>query len=128
MDLGEIPMVFCNGDSINQVLLNLITNAANAIEMLGSKERGVIKIKTSLENNLFKFSVCDTGSGIDSSVANRIFDTFFTTKVVGKGTNLGLSLCYDIIVQKHQGKIWFKICNPRGAQFVFTLPGGKYEN
>jgi len=127
LDLGEIPMVFCNGDSINQVLLNLIVNAANAIEMLELKEKGVITIRTSFENGMVKFSVSDTGPGIDSSIANKIFDPFFTTKEVGKGTGLGLSLCYDIIVQKHQGKLWFENCSPRGAQFIFTLPGVKDE-
>jgi len=127
LELGEIPMVFCNGDSINQVLLNLIVNAANAIEMLESKERGEIKITTSLENNLVTFSVSDSGPGIDPSVANKIFDPFFTTKEVGKGTGLGLSLCYDIIVQKHQGKIWFENLEKSGAKFSFILPGGTNE-
>jgi len=127
LELGEIPMVFCNGDSINQVLLNLIVNAANAIEMLESKERGEIKITTSLENNLVTFSVSDSGPGIEPSVANKIFDPFFTTKEVGKGTGLGLSLCYDIIVQKHQGKIWFENLEKSGAKFSFILPGGTNE-
>ena len=127
LELGEIPMVFCNGDSINQVLLNLIVNAANAIEMLESKERGEIKITTSLKNNLVTFSVSDSGPGIDPSVANKIFDPFFTTKEVGKGTGLGLSLCYDIIVQKHQGKIWFENLEKSGAKFSFILPGGTNE-
>jgi two-component system, NtrC family, sensor kinase len=125
LELGEIPMVFCNGDSINQVLLNLIINAANAIEMLGTNEMGEIKIQTSFENNLVKFSVCDSGPGIDSSVANKIFNPFFTTKEVGKGTGLGLSLCYDIIVQKHQGNIWFENSTIGGARFIFTLSGDK---
>lgn len=125
LELGVIPMVYCNGNSINQVLLNLIVNAAHAIEMLNSKERGEIKIETSFKDNLVKFSVSDTGPGIDPSIANKIFDPFFTTKEVGKGTGLGLSLCYDIIVQKHQGKIWFENCSPRGARFIFTIPGVK---
>ncbi|MDA3937990.1 MAG: ATP-binding protein [Spirochaetia bacterium] len=123
LDLGEIPPVYCNGDSINQVLLNLIVNAAHAIEMLGSKERGVIVIKTSSDNGSIKFSVCDSGPGVEDSVAHKLFDPFFTTKEVGKGTGLGLSLCYDIIVQKHKGKIWFENCTPGGARFIFTLPG-----
>ena len=120
-------MVFCNGDSINQVLLNLIVNAANAIEMIGSKDRGKIIIETIKENNSVKFSVSDTGPGIDASVAHKIFDPFFTTKEVGKGTGLGLSLCYDIIVQKHQGKIWFENLEKCGAKFSFILPGGVNE-
>jgi two-component system, NtrC family, sensor kinase len=127
LKLGEIPMVFCNGDSVNQVLLNLIVNAANAIEMLDSKEKGEIKIETSFKDKLVKFSVCDSGTGIDPSVANKIFNPFFTTKEVGKGTGLGLSLCYDIIVQKHQGKIWFENGSPRGSTFIFTLSGKKNE-
>ncbi len=124
LNLGEIPLVSCNGDSINQVLLNLIVNAANAIESLGSKEKGEILIETSLQNSLIKFSVTDSGPGVDSSVKNKIFDPFFTTKEIGKGTGLGLSLCYDIIVQKHQGRIWFENCDHGGAKFNFTIPIG----
>lgn len=127
LNLSEIPLVSCNGDSINQVLLNLIVNAANAIESLGSKEKGEILIETSLQNNLIKFSVTDSGPGVDSSVKNKIFDPFFTTKEVGKGTGLGLSLCYDIIVQKHQGRIWFENCDKAGAQFNFTIPMGEVK-
>ena len=127
LELGDIPLIYCNGDSINQVLLNLIVNAANAIEMLDSKERGRIFIKTSKENNFIRFSVSDSGPGVDSSVANKIFDPFFTTKEVGKGTGLGLSLCYDIIVQKHSGEIWFDNLKQGGTMFSFTLPELSHE-
>jgi PAS domain S-box-containing protein len=122
LDLGEIPLVSCNGDSINQVLLNLIVNAANAIESLGSKEKGEILIETSIQDDFIKLSVTDSGPGVDPAIKNKIFDPFFTTKEVGKGTGLGLSLCYDIIVQKHQGRIWVENCDKGGAQFTFTIP------
>lgn len=127
LDLGDIPLVSCNGDSINQVLLNLIVNAANAIESLGSKDKGEILIETSLQDDGVKFSITDSGPGVDSSVKNKIFDPFFTTKEVGKGTGLGLSLCYDIIVHKHQGRIWLENCDKGGAQFNFTIPMGKVK-
>ncbi len=122
LDLGEIPLVPCNGNSINQVLLNLIVNASHAIESLESKEKGEILIETSLQNSLIKFSITDSGPGVDPAIKNKIFDPFFTTKEVGKGTGLGLSLCYDIIVQKHQGRIWVENCDKGGAQFTFTIP------
>jgi len=127
LDLGDIPLFSCNGDSINQVLLNLIVNAANAIESLGSKDKGEILIETSLQDDGVKFSITDSGPGVDSSVKNKIFDPFFTTKEVGKGTGLGLSLCYDIIVHKHQGRIWLENCDKGGAQFNFTIPMGKVK-
>ncbi len=126
LNLGDIPPVFCNGDSINQVLLNLIVNAAHAIDSLDPKERGLISIQTSVKDADVVFQVTDSGSGISDSIKNKIFDPFFTTKEVGKGTGLGLSLCYDIIVQKHGGKIWVENSSQGGAIFSFTLPGGNY--
>ena len=127
LNFGDIPEVFCNGDSINQVLLNLIVNAAQAIETLGSKEKGTILIETSVNNKEVTFSVTDSGAGVSDAVKNRIFDPFFTTKEVGKGTGLGLSLCYDIIVQKHGGKIGVENSSQGGARFSFTLNEAKNE-
>ena len=127
LNLGDIPMVFCNGDSINQVFLNLIVNAANAIESLGAKEKGKISIETLVQDDDVKFIITDSGPGIDPLVKNKIFDPFFTTKEVGKGTGLGLSLCYDIVVQKHQGRIWLENCERGGAQFNFTIPVRKVK-
>jgi two-component system NtrC family sensor kinase len=114
--LGDIPSVTCAPSKINQVLLNLFTNAAQAIE-----EKGKIVIKTWADEQRVFVSVQDTGKGIASENLSKIFDPFFTTKAVGEGTGLGLSICWQII-QQHGGRIQVASEIGRGTRFVITLP------
>ncbi len=116
-DYGELPLVQCMSSQINQVVMNLVINAAHAI----GAERGKITIRTGVEDDKVWFSVTDTGSGIPKEVLPRIFDPFYTTKPVGKGTGLGLSLSFGI-VQKHHGSIEVQTEVGKGTTFRVTIP------
>lgn len=113
---GNIPAIECYPGKINQVLMNLLMNAAQAI-----KDKGTIKIKTEAENNVVKITIEDSGSGMSPETLQKIFEPFFTTKDVGQGTGLGLWISYDII-QAHHGKIEVKSTLNVGTQFIITLP------
>ena len=116
-EYGVIPEIECLPSQINQVVMNLVINAAHAI----GPERGRITIRTGCEGGKLWFEVADTGSGIAPEHLPRIFDPFFTTKPVGKGTGLGLSLSYGI-VQKHHGRIEVESTLGQGTCFRVTLP------
>ncbi|HWR28892.1 MAG TPA: MASE3 domain-containing protein, partial [Negativicutes bacterium] len=122
-DLGEIPPFAAIGGQINQVLLNLIVNAAQAIRSQKRSELGIIRIKTFIEDN---FAVCEISNGgppIPAEIAAHLFEPFFTTKPVGEGTGLGLSISYDIIVNVHKGHISFT-SDQTGTVFRLELPLG----
>ncbi|SDU26118.1 sensor histidine kinase [Halopseudomonas salegens] len=114
--LGDLPVITCTPSQINQVLLNLLTNAAQAMERPGQ-----ILIRTWSEQDQVHLSVQDNGRGIPEAAQKRIFDPFFTTKSVGQGTGLGLSICYQII-RDHGGRIRFKSEPGRGTRFLISLP------
>ncbi|HZV67385.1 MAG TPA: ATP-binding protein [Telluria sp.] len=116
-DYGAIPDIECLPSQINQVIMNLVVNAAHAI---GDK-RGKITVRTGGDGEQVWIEVADSGSGIAPEHMNRIFDPFFTTKPVGKGTGLGLSLAYGI-VQKHSGRIEVDSELGRGTTFRIVLP------
>ena len=116
-EYGELPEVQCRSSQINQVVMNLVVNAAHAI----GAERGKITIRTGVENGQAWFSVTDTGTGIPNDVLPRIFDPFYTTKPIGKGTGLGLSLSYGI-VQKHHGTIDVQTELGKGTTFRVKIP------
>ncbi len=115
-EYGDIPPVECIPSQLNQVFMNLLVNAAHAIE-----ERGVITIRTGCEDNQVRVSISDTGKGIPEAILNRIFDPFFTTKPVGQGTGLGLSLSYGII-EKHGGRIDVHSEEGQGTTFTIRVP------
>ncbi len=115
-DLGDLPPIACVPSQINQVLLNLITNGAQAID-----GRGRILVRTRHEGGHVSITVQDTGKGIPRDVLPRIFDPFFTTKPVGQGTGLGLAICYRI-VQEHGGALRVASAPGRGTRFVVSLP------
>ncbi len=117
-DYQEIPLVICMPAKINQVFLNLLNNAIQAIE---NKGEIVIKIKFSEASKMVHISIADSGSGIPDEFRNKVFDPFFTTKDVGKGTGLGLSLSFSII-QQHNGEITFEPNEPSGTIFHIRLP------
>jgi PAS domain S-box-containing protein len=123
-DLGNLPRVVCNGGDINQVFLNLIVNAAHAIEQRGP-QRGTIRIRTAVDGDEVVISIGDTGCGISEDVAARIFDPFFTTKEVGRGTGQGLSITRALVVDRHGGSITFDSELDRGTTFHVRLPIGR---
>jgi signal transduction histidine kinase len=119
---GKPPPVRCHLGQINQVILNLLVNAAQAIE-----GRGTITITSGAEGAWAWVRIADTGKGMEPEVLKRIFEPFFTTKPVGKGTGLGLSLAYDI-VKKHGGRIDVSSEPGRGTCFQVWLPAAGPEN
>ncbi|SDN92987.1 ATP-binding protein [Pseudomonas jinjuensis] len=114
--LGELPRIACAPSQINQVLLNLLNNAAQAMERFGR-----IEVKTWADAQAVHISVLDDGKGMSAEVRGRIFDPFFTTKPVGQGTGLGLSISYKI-VQDHGGRIRVASAPGRGTRFLISLP------
>lgn len=123
----NLPLVKCYPSEINQVLLNMIVNAADAIkEKIGEKgkkgEKGKIIITTRSFGNKVKIYIEDTGTGIPEELREKIFEPFFTTKAVGKGTGQGLSLAHSIIVNKHKGFIAVESEVGKGTTFIIELP------
>lgn len=116
-DYGDIPEIECLPSQINQVVMNIVVNAAHAI----GAERGKITIGTGRDGENIWIRIADTGKGIPGEILPRIFDPFFTTKPIGSGTGLGLSLSYGI-VQKHRGSIDVESEPGRGTTFCITLP------
>lgn len=112
----RLPDVECMPSQLNQVFLNLLMNAAQAID-----NKGIITVRTGLAGDEVWVEVEDTGKGIAPENLHRIFDPFFTTKPIGKGTGLGLSLSYRI-VQKHRGRIEVKSEVGKGTTFRVCLP------
>ncbi|MEZ5615733.1 MAG: ATP-binding protein, partial [Rhodocyclaceae bacterium] len=113
---GEIPKVSCSPSQINQVFLNLLTNAAQAIE-----DRGRILVKTSADDHYVHAEVQDNGRGIPEELLKKVFDPFFTTKPIGQGTGLGLYISYQI-VQKHGGLLRVASKPGVGTRFCVSLP------
>ncbi|MEW6327235.1 MAG: ATP-binding protein [Thermodesulfobacteriota bacterium] len=118
-EYGDIPEVCCYPQQVNQVFMNILVNAAQAI-----KEKGEIKITTAALNGdrpMIEIRISDTGEGIPKENLGRIFNPFFTTKPVGKGTGLGLSMAYNI-VKKHDGQIEVESEEGKGTTFIIRLP------
>jgi two-component system NtrC family sensor kinase len=114
---GDVPSLQCSPAQINQVLLNLITNAAQAIEI----PEGRITIRTHRVGNYALIAVEDNGKGIPQHHLEKIFEPFFTTKPIGQGTGLGLSICYQI-VEQHGGRIRVNSAPDTGTRFLVALP------
>lgn len=120
-----LPLVPCFPDELNQVFLNLIVNAAHAIEEKNKNtesQKGTITITTKQNNNWVEICIKDTGKGIPREHDSRIFDPFFTTKEVGKGTGQGLSIVHSVITKKHNGEISFESKVNEGTSFLVRLP------
>ena len=121
-ELTALPMIQAIGGYINQVLLHLILNAAHAIKAKNLAELGQIEVKSWQSEDAVFCSVSDNGIGISPENRLRIFETFFTTKPVGEGTGLGLSMSYDIIVNKHNGELSVESKEGIGSIFTIKLP------
>ncbi len=130
-EYGDLPQVECYSGQLNQVFMNLLSNAIDAVEEKANNLQSedtrspvsTIKISTEVvEGDRVKIAIADSGTGIPESVQQRLFDPFFTTKPVGKGTGLGLAISYEIVVEKHQGKLE---CNSElgiGTEFAIEIP------
>ncbi len=120
-----LPFVECMPGDVNQGFLNMITNAAHAIQMKEGREeteKGVIRVSTRNLDDMVEIRITDTGGGIPEAIRAQIFDPFFTTKEVGKGTGQGLTITYDIFVNKHGGTITFESEEGVGTTFIIQLP------
>ena len=120
-----LPSVPCFQQEINQVILNLIVNAAHAIEAgreEGNSDKGVITIATRSLDGEVEIRISDTGCGIPDEIIDRIFDPFFTTKEVGKGTGQGLAMAFKTVVDLHQGHLGVESTPGQGATFIIRLP------
>jgi signal transduction histidine kinase len=123
-DFGEIPSVHCQPGDFNQVVLNLLLNAAHAVgdAVEGTSRKGRITIGTRLIGGFVEVSIADTGDGIPESVRARIFEPFVTTKEVGRGTGQGLALSRGIVVEKLKGSLHFETETGKGTTFFIRLP------
>jgi signal transduction histidine kinase len=121
---GELPSVNCYAGEINQVVLNLIVNAAHAIGdvVKGTPGKGRIRVSTRVLDDQVEIAIADTGKGIPAEVRSRIFDPFFTTKEVGKGTGQGLAIARSVVVDKHGGTLHFETEVGKGTTFYIRLP------
>jgi signal transduction histidine kinase len=133
---GQLPLIECYAGQLNQVFMNIISNAIDALDehhrmavhQSGNCRLNQIVITTEvLDNNWISIRIADTGPGIDESIQTKLFDPFFTTKAVGKGTGLGLSISYEIIVKKHGGKLWCQSSPGQGTEFVIEIPMQQHE-
>ena len=122
-DFGQLPSVLCQYGEVNQVFLNIIVNAAHAIEAANRDGvKGLIRISTAVEDDYAVIRIQDNGTGIPESVKARIFDPFFTTKEVGKGTGQGLAIVQSVIVARHHGRITVDSEVGKGTTFTLRLP------
>ena len=123
-DYGELPNVECYSGQLNQVFMNLLANAIDALEE--KRERGEsssITISTRrVSENRVRISIADNGLGMEATVRDRIFNPFFTTKPIGKGTGMGLAIAYSIVVEKHQGSLVCLSQLGQGTEFVLEIP------
>lgn len=126
MDLDQaLPPVLCYPGDVNQVVLNLIVNAAHAIrQKQKGTGKGKIAVRTRTCGLFAEIAISDTGTGIPPEIRTRIFEPFFTTKEVGAGTGQGLALAHSVVVKKHQGKIWCETEMGAGTTFFVHLPIG----
>ncbi len=119
---GDLPLVKCYPAQLNQVFMNILSNAIDALlERTEQRNKQIVICTEIVELQQIKVRICDNGLGISPEIKDKIFDPFFTTKNVGKGTGLGLSICYEI-VKKHQGQISVISEPGQGTEFAIALP------
>jgi two-component system, NtrC family, sensor kinase len=122
-NFATLPPVVCNVGELNQVFLNLVVNAAHAIQDAGKDaETGEIHVGTSREGDMAVIRVRDNGCGIPEENISKLYDPFFTTKEVGRGTGQGLSIAHSILVDKHSGDIRVESRMGHGTEFVLRVP------
>lgn len=122
LKLGDLQEITCDSIQINQAIYHIVINAIEAIRESKSKNKGNVKIQTYLIDDFITCDIWNDGPEIKEEIINKIFDPFFTTKTVGEGTGLGLNICYDIIVNKHNGDLRVESSNDVGTRFIIRLP------
>ena len=123
----NIPLLVCDKQQIQQVVLNLLRNASQALVTEYDTHQSFqprITLRSTMNNGNVRLVFEDNGAGIDETVMEHIFEPFFTTKQVGEGTGLGLWLCWSIIVERHHGQIWAETVPEGGVRFNIELPLG----
>ena len=126
-EYGNLPLIECYPAQLNQVFMNILSNAIDALREPGDKMTGkdqpCIQIRTETTgHNWVKIRIVDNGPGIHETVKSKLFDPFFTTKEPGEGTGLGLSICYQIITEKHHGRLWCHSSAAPGTEFIIEIP------
>jgi signal transduction histidine kinase len=136
-EYGNLPPVECYPGPLNQVFMNLLSNAMDALESvqgswcvvhnneqltINNEPSPTIRISTEVRDNHVLIRIADNGPGMTEDIKKRLFDPFFTTKPVGKGTGLGLSISYQIIVEKHQGQLHCASQPGKGTKFTIEIP------
>ncbi|MDX2096468.1 MAG: response regulator [Leptolyngbyaceae cyanobacterium bins.59] len=130
-EYGQLPLVECYAGSLNQVFMNILANAIDALEEVSTHHTsaenqahpGRITIQTTMiDSQWVQITIADNGTGIPKETEQRIFDPFFTTKPVGKGTGMGLSISYQIVTEKHQGKLICHSTPGQGTKFMIQIP------
>src|SRR5919202_668592 len=131
-EYGDLPLVECYPSELNQVFMNILSNAIDALEERMKEDSSfipqiwicteVLRVKTQQSTDRVVIRIADNGPGISPRVQQRVFDPFFTTKPVGKGTGLGLSISHSIVVKKHKGALYFNSQFGQGTEFVIELP------
>jgi signal transduction histidine kinase len=127
-EYAQLPDILCYAGQLNQVFMNILSNAIDALEDYNNREDSPrknpqIRIRTELgEVNTLKIRIADNGYGMTAQVMQKIFDPFFTTKPVGSGTGLGLSISYQVVVDKHKGQLSCESTLGEGTEFVIEIP------
>ncbi|MCL6435733.1 MAG: HAMP domain-containing histidine kinase [Leptolyngbyaceae cyanobacterium HOT.MB2.61] len=133
-EYGDLPLVECYAGQMNQVFMNILTNALDAIEEViadrqwGTTQGGYCELPTitirtqAIDKDWVKIKIADNGPGIPIEVQKQLFEPFFTTKPIGKGTGLGLSISYDIVTEKHGGELQCFSSPGNGTEFVIEIP------
>jgi signal transduction histidine kinase len=130
-EYGDLPRVECCAGQLNQVVMNLLSNAIDALEEANQdrtyeeveKNPSTIRIRTEvIEKDFVRITIADNGQGVPESARSSLFNPFFTTKPIGKGTGLGLSISYQIITERHGGKLYYDSTLGSGTQFVIEIP------
>lgn len=128
-EYGDLPAVECYAGALNQVFMNILANAIDALEKVSVEkpqpETAPAKIRirtTALEPGWVEIAISDNGPGMTPAVIDQVFNPFFTTKPIGKGTGIGLSISYQIIVDKHQGKLECRSQSGKGTEFLIQIP------
>jgi two-component system, NtrC family, sensor kinase len=130
-DYGKLPIIECYAGQVNQVFMNILANAIDAIEEFNTKRNyqeiqahpNCIKISTSVvDSQWVRIAIADNGIGIPTEIHTQIFNPFFTTKPIGKGTGMGMAISYQIITEKHGGKLEFSSTPEAGTEFVMQIP------
>jgi two-component system, NtrC family, sensor kinase len=123
-EYGDLPLVACYASQLNQVFMNILANALDAIEDQRAQSNAcTIRIRTQLlDQDWVQIAIADNGSGMPPEVQQRIFDPFFTTKPVGKGTGMGMSISYQIVTERHRGKLYCVSEVSKGTEFLIEIP------